>query len=325
MVELSACFVCKEAASLETSGPSAKYNCPRCGEFTVVGTLIGAHPRFLNNTHRAVLSWKIRARQNHSAKFVLVESEQSQWGLEEPLPEPQQQFDLLLLWVSKRTTPGGSARLEIPQIFAVIGAPIDDQKQLANLDWLLRDTGADKYVKCSISSVIPFGDSYARHDVALTFAGWERVRELERATSQSFEAFMAMKFGDEEMSRMFNGPFKRAAKRAGFTLRTLDEGQPAGPIDAQLRVRLRRSAFVIADLTHGNQGAYWEAGFAEGLGKPVVYSCRKDVWDSKECKPHFDTNHMYTLIWTSGKEVEIENSLTNTIRDTFPDIANMID
>jgi hypothetical protein len=325
MVEKCACFVCKTAATLETGGPDANYNCARCGEFTVRGSLIGAHPRFLNDTQRAVLSWKIRARQNDSTKFLLVESERSQWGLEEPLPELQQQFDLLLLWVSKRTTLGGSVRLELPQVFAVIGAPIVDQKQLANLDWLLRDTGADKYVTSSISNRIPLGEEYARRDVVLTFAGWERVRELERATSKSLEAFMAMKFGDEELNLMYNGPFKRAAKRAGFTLRTLDEGQPAGLIDAQMRVRLRRSAFVIADLTHGNKGAYWEAGFAEGLGKPVVYSCRQDVWDSEKDKPHFDTNHMYTLIWTSQKEAEIENSLTNTIRDTFPDIAKMID
>jgi nucleoside 2-deoxyribosyltransferase len=45
-------------------------------------------------------------------------------------------------------------------------------------------------------------------------------------------------------------------------------------IDDQMRVALRTSRFVVADLTRGNRGAYWEAGFAEGLGRPVIYTCR---------------------------------------------------
>ena len=38
---------------------------------------------------------------------------------------------------------------------------------------------------------------------------------------------------------------------------------------------VRDAAFVISDLTHDNSGAYWEAGYAEGLGKPVIYICEE--------------------------------------------------
>ena len=40
---------------------------------------------------------------------------------------------------------------------------------------------------------------------------------------------------------------------------------------------IRDAKFVIADLTHDNNGAYWEAGYAEGLGKPVIYICEKET------------------------------------------------
>ena len=40
-----------------------------------------------------------------------------------------------------------------------------------------------------------------------------------------------------------------------------------------MRVQIRASRFVICDLTHGNRGAYWEAGFAEGIGRPVIFVC----------------------------------------------------
>ena len=69
----------------------------------------------------------------------------------------------------------------------------------------------------------------------------------------------------------------------------------AGSIDERLRVEIRRSRFLIADLTDRNAGAYWEAGFAEGLGKPVIYTCEKSVFEEE--KTHFDTNHMHTVLW----------------------------
>ena len=40
-----------------------------------------------------------------------------------------------------------------------------------------------------------------------------------------------------------------------------------------MRERIRDAAFVLVDLTHDNPGAYWEGGYAEGLGKPVIYIC----------------------------------------------------
>ena len=113
-------------------------------------------------------------------------------------------------------------------------------------------------------------------------AGWQHYYVLTRAQVESHTAFMAMEFGHEELNRVVNNVFKPGVEAAGFKLRVLNEGQPAGLIDDQLRVALRTARFVMADLTHGNHGAYWEAGFAEGLGRPVK-------------KTHFDTNHMNTI------------------------------
>jgi nucleoside 2-deoxyribosyltransferase len=59
----------------------------------------------------------------------------------------------------------------------------------------------------------------------------------------------------------------------GFILRRLDDEPKAGLIDDRMRAEIQASRFVIVDLTHMNRGAYWEAGYAEGLGKPVIYTC----------------------------------------------------
>ena len=66
-----------------------------------------------------------------------------------------------------------------------------------------------------------------------------------------------MKFGDSELDEMVDKCFRRAVRRMGFELR---------------RAAVLSARFVISDLTHGSYGAYWEAGFGEGRGIPVIYT-----------------------------------------------------
>jgi nucleoside 2-deoxyribosyltransferase len=136
-------------------------------------------------------------------------------------------------------------------------------------------------------------------------------------------AFMAMKFENPELTKIFEDHFKEAVRATGFKLKRLDEDPKAGSIDERLRVEIRRSVFLVADLTDGNQGAYWEAGFAEGLGKPVIYTCQKRFF--KEVQTHFDTNHLQTVFWDENEPNKAAEELKATIRNTLPLIAKMDD
>lgn len=139
---------------------------------------------------------------------------------------------------------------------------------------------------------------------------------------------MAMAFRDSDgLPEAYRNCFKPAVSAAGFKLERLDEGQGAGLIDDQLRVAIRTARFLIADLTTRNRGAYWEAGFAEGLGNPVIYVCRSDVWDHEDPteRPHFDTNHLRTVIWSPAALPAARRELTALIRNTFPTDAKMED
>jgi hypothetical protein len=100
---------------------------------------------------------------------------------------------------------------------------------------------------------------------------------------------MAMKFGQQDLNRAVDECFRPAVARTGFELRLLTDKQPAGLIDDQMRAAILASRFVISDLTHGSPGAYWEGGYGEGLGLPVIYTCEKSAWQKQ--KTHFDTNH----------------------------------
>lgn len=157
----------------------------------------------------------------------------------------------------------------------------------------------------------------------LTMNGWERYTELKRTNLQSRTAFMAMKFGDAALNRVIRECFKPAVIRTGFELRLLTDEQPAGLIDDQMRAAILSARFLIADLTHGSFGAYWEAGFAEGLGLPVIYTCEAARWATSQT--HFDTNHMHTIIWDESKLKEAGDALTATIRATLRAEAKQVD
>jgi hypothetical protein len=149
----------------------------------------------------------------------------------------------------------------------------------------------------------------------LTMKGWARYQSLKKTQIESRTAFMAMKFSQPDLDRVVENCFRHAVGRTGFELRVLTDAQGAGSIDDQLRAAILASRFVIADLTHGSHGAYWEAGFGEGLGLPVIYTCEKTAW--KEQGTHFDTNHLNTIIWDPKDLTAAENRLVATIRATF--------
>lgn len=153
--------------------------------------------------------------------------------------------------------------------------------------------------------------------------GWVRYDALKKTSIESRTAFMAMKFGNAMLEKVVSECFRPAVARAGFELRILTDEQPAGLIDDQLRAAILSARFLIADLTHGSHGAYWEAGFAEGLGLPVIYTCEATEWN--ESKTHFDTNHLKTIVWDISDLERAEKELTATIRATLRREAKQTD
>jgi hypothetical protein len=131
----------------------------------------------------------------------------------------------------------------------------------------------------------------------LTLAAWDRAERLKRRNPDSDLAFMAMKFGDPAMDAVLAEHFRPAIAAAGLSLERVAEG--AGSIDLHIELQIAASRLVVADLSHGNRGAYFEAGFARGLGRPMIYTCSRNAWDDPATRPHFDVDHHFCLRWTN--------------------------
>lgn len=157
----------------------------------------------------------------------------------------------------------------------------------------------------------------------LSFNGWDYYEKLRQGGATYRKGFIAMKFGDTMLDKLLTEILKPCAKQAGFELLRLDDTPKAGLIDDRLRVEIQSSDFLVADLTHDNPGAYWEAGYAEGLGKPVIYFCEKDKFEI--AKTHFDTNHHLTIVWDKENLPKAGQDLKATIRATLPHLAKQED
>jgi hypothetical protein len=154
----------------------------------------------------------------------------------------------------------------------------------------------------------------ASYNGNLTAGGWRRIEELRRAHVSSRFAFFARKFQNPDLDQVFESCLRPAVLQTGYELRPVT--QRAGLVDAIIEDEIRRCRFLIADLSDDNAGAYWEAGLAEGLGKPVIYICRATEGGTEK-KTHFDANHRHTVRWDLDDLPETAKQLKAVIRNTL--------
>ena len=140
--------------------------------------------------------------------------------------------------------------------------------------------------------------------------GWRRIEEMERPDSKrSGKVFVAMWF-DKAMDPIYN-KIDSAVRSLGFEPVNIGLKQHNNDIVDEIQYEIRRSRFVIAEVTGQRQGVYYEAGYAMGLGIPVIWMCRKDEIG----KVHFDTNHYSHVVWEN--EDDLFAKLVNRIKGTI--------
>jgi len=331
--EVHKCLVCGNAihepkASNYKGDHIHEYSCQRCGDYLLDSGVNSLLPYILNNDLKkiGVLSHWIRTKhesiqpdEQGRTEVIILDENLVESIIKRPLPSPVEQADNVIRWLGENCentdARGQEVGLQPATHMSIMGATTPNEFQWVL--WHLLDTGI---VQGRKSETI---GAKGEARVTLSFDGWEHYEQLKRGATTSRKAFMAMQYGDEPLDKIVEEVFKPAVRETGFDLVRVDDTQPAGLIDDRLRLEIQTSRFLIADLTHENRGAYWEAGYAEGLGKPVIYTCEKNKFD--ELKTHFDTNHHLTIPWDAVNPQEAGEKLKATIRVTLPDQAKLSD
>ena len=141
----------------------------------------------------------------------------------------------------------------------------------------------------------------------ITIKGLERAESLLTEQNFSKRAFIAMRFSDD-LREVRDKSIKPACEACGFEAYTVDEEEHVGDITDKIISGIKTSRFVIADFTYNNHGVYYEAGYAKGLGIPVIKTCKKEWFDGVDEKGeknhlHFDIEHDNLILWENADDL----------------------
>ncbi|MEY2483540.1 MAG: hypothetical protein QOK24_2068 [Verrucomicrobiota bacterium] len=150
----------------------------------------------------------------------------------------------------------------------------------------------------------------SRLSVTITARGWKHLDIAPAGTGAV--GFVAMWFAPE-MNAVWEQSFHPGIKEAGYTPSRIDKKEHNNKIDDEILASIRASKFVVADFTEQRGGVYYEAGFAQGLGKPVIWTIRKDHLIGV----HFDTRQFNHIPWELSALSDFRLALRRRIEASF--------
>ena len=212
----------------------------------------------------------------------------------------------LIRYIGDQVSESGQPIYQLSEVAALIAAP---SEEIA--DSIFEELTEQGLI--TVGNINKLMDGTVFMHVNLGLDGWERYEEEKHGGFDGNYGFIAMKFTDDELDGFVRDVVKPAIReQLGIDLIDLRDVEQAGIVDDIMRVKIRDAKFVLADLTHDNHGAYWEAGYAEGLGKPVIYTCKKEKFEN--ASTHFDVNHCTTVSWSIDDASGFCDRLIATLR-----------
>lgn len=151
-----------------------------------------------------------------------------------------------------------------------------------------------KYITVDYNEGIP--ETYS-----LTFDGLQKYYELTQEGSKSSRCFIAMSFNKED-EHIFTNAIQPICQELGFDAIRVDKRDPEKEqtINDFIIAEIKKCKFLISDYSNQKSGVYFEAGYALGRGKKVIYTCPRKELE----KLHFDINHFPVLLYDSIEDLK---------------------
>ena len=103
----------------------------------------------------------------------------------------------------------------------------------------------------------------------------------------------------DDLDKIYKEGLHKAIKDAGYNPMRIDNLEHSNKICDEIIAQIRKSRFLVADMTGQRNGVYYEAGFAAALGIPVIMTCKKEEVE----KLHFDTRQYNHILWESESDL----------------------
>jgi hypothetical protein len=152
----------------------------------------------------------------------------------------------------------------------------------------------------------------------------EVLRDLRESLRRTNELFVAMPF-DPELDAFFEQVVEPAAKAAELEPVRIDKKEPEGYITEAILSAIRRALLVLVDLTLERPNCYFEAGYARGAFRRVIFTCRADHdWRRSGHGPlrvHFDVDTFPITWWNPADLGSARDELASRLETIRRDVS----
>jgi hypothetical protein len=258
------------------------FDCAICGRFKITKSAIYE----LRPEQKFLLSAFCR-RARDGNRFVTILSDNiGQLIASLPKYSPPEKLDNLLQLMAEMTPQlGDHTQFDCDRDFPLIIANGRDEVMYLTQELMRRD-----YLNGDMSGF------------ALTMPAWDRLEEIKKTAHASTRCFVAMWFHDS-MVEIYEKAIATAISDAGYEPLRIDRHEHVNRIDDEIIGQIKRSRFMVADFTGQRHGVYFEAGLMLGIGRTVIWMCRKDELD-KGNGLHFDIRQFNFIAYDSVEEAQ---------------------
>lgn len=297
MAALTNCPVCGLALdSVERFTNKDAYHlvCQRCGHYGVSGTLSAVGLGTASPRLRAGLIAALRDAWERSEELLLSTDNWEAIGGRFAGFSISQKLRRLLEHVGNRSGGRAGARVIIND---QLDYPLFAASDVEEFHFLRRALLKQSLIETN-------GDG-----VSLTLEGWDAYRPTGAGAPGT--CFVAMAF-DAGLDAAYDLGIQPAITQdCGLTIVRLDRVEHNDNINDRIISEIRSCQFLVADFTLHRNGVYFEAGYAAGLGRAVVWTCRRDEMRDA----HFDTRPYNHVIWDTP--ADLREKLASRIKATI--------
>lgn len=290
-------------------------NCNTCGQVRVSVCFVNDKvesglldkSEFMGYLKRHSLNWEKSGKSSSIMPIRTVDDLKG--GIIQP-STPLEQVDMLIEYFENKQT----SLSEFVLVDSSKDYPICFAKSESDFCYIINSAYELGYIRGRRKDTSPItyiGKQFRLSDgsLMLTPQGWEKAQQLKEQSPYSKQVFVAFHFDQSgEMKGIFNNAIAPAVSECGLEPYTTLDDEHGNSIDDVIIANIRKSRIVIADVTYASQNVYYEAGFAYGLGIPVILTCREN---RSETDMKFDTSHIKHIIWKD--ENDFKKRLINRI------------
>lgn len=301
MNEFKLCPKCR--ITQDTKSDIRSYSCDNCGEYEIEGRF--ARLDCLNEKDKAALSIMTRRTQELGKQKLFIDGRNYKDYIDLFHSfSPQDRANFLIEFVGNKTEYG--EWFDLHDSMAFITASSSPQQL--------------QYIRNHLKSedILEFRDSLGSR-VRLTFKGWERFEDISTRINSKL-CFVAIPFSESNINlyKQHLKPFLK--EELSFDSVIVSERQHNEDIVDRIIYEINRCRFVIADASEKNANVYYEAGYARGLGKTVIWICRKS--EEGKIELPFDTRNINHIVWETEEDLKSQLKMRILATISVPENQN---